>query len=217
MTTTPNALLARRSGLDVTVQHRYYATGDLVRVLVSITNPGTEPITARTGTDNGAGSDDQIEFLATSSGDAALTVADDWMVTSDGYETDPVLSSVWQGAGGAVRADEIGQYGVDGPVDNFYTGAPITVAPGATAYLAYFTKIYGYQGALEYEEGVGATTFVGADIAAAEAAALAGITEWATLSGRLAVGIPAGASVLNWAPAAADPATPVVARPAFTG
>lgn len=209
-------------GLDVQVEQRFYAEGDLVRVLATFTNPSAAAITVWTGTDSGYGSDADIEFIASTSGDTAVTIADSWAVSTDGSASTPVISNAWQLAGAAFNADFLERYDwhgsttVDGDEDNLWTEGHLTVAPGATARLAFFSKVYGYQSLAGAEADVSADTFIGLDIAAAEAAAIAGTSEWASFSGRLSAGLPAGTVVLNWS-AAAAPATPVVTRPTFTG
>lgn len=211
-------------GLDVQVEHRYYVEGDLARVLVTYSNPSAAPITVVTGADSGYGSDDDIEFLATSSGDAApTTVADSWAVTSDGGQGDPVLSAAWQLPGAQWTADEHELYGEHGEIDNFWTGAELTVPAGGTVRLAYFVKMYGYeQGEVLGTQQVAGkglqATFVGSDVAAAEARAISGVSEWSAFTGRLVEGLAVGTVVANWGTVGgAAPATPVVVAPAFTG
>lgn len=211
-------------GLDVRVEHRYYSEGDLARVLVTYANPSAAPITVNTGSDNGYGSDNTIQFLASSSGDAAApTAADSWLVTSDGSASDPVISAAWQLPSAAWTADQLAVYNWHGPQDNFWTGGELTVPAGGTVRLAYFVKMYGYETGTPLppveggEKGLQAT-FVGTDIAAAEARAVSGVSEWAAFSGRLVEGIPAGTVVANWGTVGgAAPATPVIVAPAFTG
>lgn len=211
-------------GLNVQVEHRYYVEGDLARVLATYTNPSAAPITVITGSDNGYGSDEDIEFLGTSSGDAAqMTVDDSWAVTSDASESDPVISAAWQLPSAGWTADELGVYGYHGDVDNFWTGGELTVPAGGTVRLAYFVKMYGYeQGELLDTEAAAdkglQATFVGSDIAAAEARALSGVSEWSTFGGRLTEGLATGTVVANWGTVGgAAPATPVIVAPAFTG
>lgn len=210
-------------GLNVQVQIRFYADGDMVRVLASYTNPTAAPIVVETGSDSGYGSDEDIRFVATSSGDAApTTVADNWAVTSDTGYGDPVLSNAWQAANAPWRAADLELYADHGDIDNMWTGGVITVAPGATVHLAYFTKLYGYETEVPQLEGedLGAAAIVAADLAAAEAAAVAGTSEFASFSGRLTAGLAGGTVVLNWGTvggATAPPATPVPGRPSFTG
>lgn len=192
------------SGLQVAVQHRYYANGDLARALVSYTNPGATAVAVGTGVFSDYGSDDETVLEADFTGDAAVTAADRWIVTGDGVTfSDPVVSTVWWGPQATVLpatellGDGIGDYNVD----ESWAGFNVTVQPGQTVYLAFFTGIYGYDASVD--------TYDNAVVAATAAAA-----EFSTFSGRLVAGIPAGAPVLNWG---AAPAVPVIAQPDFTG
>lgn len=218
-------------GLDVQVELRFYVDGDMARVLATYTNPTAAPITVATGTDSGYGSDDGIRFLATSSGDAAVTTAaDSWAVTDDGGEGDPVLANAWQLPGAAWQASQLDIYGVHGTQDNMTVGGAITVPAGGTVRLAYFTKMYGYavgqitegpglQGSVPGDEDKSLqATYVGGDVAAADTQAITDTSEWASFSGRLTAGLADGTVVANWGTVGgAAPATPVIAPPAFTG
>lgn len=211
-------------GLDVRVEVRLYAAGDMARVLVTYTNPTGAPITVWTGTDNNYGSDDETTYAATSSGDAAFPTADDdWAVSSNGgEERDPVLLNAWQGASGSWRASDLG-----GSPGWFWTEGGLTVAPGATVRLAYFTKIFGWgtsddEGEIGWADVAPAASMADGLDAAIEAA-IAGATELASFSGRLVAGLEPGTVVANWGTVPggtvppAPPATPTPGRPTFTG
>lgn len=224
----------QHSGLDVTVQYRFYADGDLVRVLATYTNPTGAPITVTTGTESNFGSDSGTHLDAESSGDGAVDTSDRWMVThQDDNANDPVITSVWAGPGTGVTPSQVELAG-----DDLDTAASITVAPGASVTLAYFSLLNAWtSGAAPSEppvddlsapEAVAAAFTVAPGVAAAVSAAVANAnastSEFSSFSGRLAAGIPAGTRVLNWGTVGgatpstpATPATPVVGAPRFTG
>lgn len=214
--------------LDVVGQFRFYADGDLVRMLVSYTNPTDEAITVVTGTSSYFAGGEDSAIAATSSGDDGVTVADRWLVAHDGGEGAPVLTMVWQGPSAGVPAEDV-EVTVDG-AQALATNQEVTVEPGETVRFAYFTAVTAYDveappvgpTAAPVAPGSGlAETIVTDDLAAAVTAASDAASEFATFSGRLVAGLPVGTEVLNWGTVAAappaTPATPVVTAPAFTG
>ncbi len=210
------------SGLQVAVQHRYYANGDLGRALVSYTNPGATAVAVGTGVFTDYGPDSWTTLEADFTGDGAVTPADRWIITGDGARSDPVVSTVWWGPQATVPPAEelLGDGTGDYDTDESWAGFNITVQPGQTVYLAFFVGIYGWLGDVVADDvvapdgGLAADAVVTDTYANAVVAATAAATEFTTFSGRLVAGIPAGAPVLNWG---AAPAVPVVAQPAFTG
>lgn len=194
-------------GLDVTGEFRFYAAGDLVRVMMNYTNPTTAPITVLSGTESDVVRNAEASIEATSSGDTTVTVDDRWLVATDGGNGAPVLTMVWEGPAASLPAEQ-----VDGGVGDLYTYQTVTVAPGATVHFAYFTQVTGY----------GSEPPMVADPDAAVASAVATTTEFGTFAGRLVAGLAPGTVVLNWgtvaaATPAAPPATPAAGRPDFAG
>lgn len=210
------------SGLQVAVQHRYYANGDLGRALVSYTNPGATAVAVGTGVRSDYGSDQWTTLEADFTGDGAVTPADRGIVTGDGARSDPVVSTVWWGPQASVppATELLGDGTGDYRTDESWAGFNITVQPGQTVYLAFFAGIYGWPHATAVGDvvapdgGLAADALITDSYTNAVVAATAAATEFSTLSGRLVAGIPAGAPVLHWGAAAA---VPVVAQPAFTG
>lgn len=209
------------SGLQVAVQHRYYANGDLARALVSYTNPGAAAVAVGTGVYTDYGSDGGTLLEGDFTGDAAVTAADRWIVTGDNGSYDPVVSTVWWGPQASLPPAEalLGDGTNDYSVGESWAGFNVTVQPGQTVYLAFFTGIYGWDDALlddvaAPDSGLAADATVADTYDNAVVAATAAAAEFNTFSGRLVAGIPAGAPVLNWG---AAPAVPVVVQPAFTG
>lgn len=206
-------------GLDVTGEFRFYAAGDLVRVMMNYTNPTAAPITVLSGTESyfvGGGAEASIE--ATSSGDTTVTADDRWLVATDGGNGAPVLTMVWEGPAAGLPAQQ-----VEGGVEEggeLYTYQTVTVAPGATVHFAYFTQVTGYGFEPPTPDSLPGLlpTVIVADPDAAVASAVATTTEFGTFAGRLTEGLATGTVVLNWGTVGgAAPATPVVVAPAFTG
>ena len=208
------------STLQVGVQQRFYAVGDIARTLVTFTNPTAAPVTVDVDVLSDYGSDWDTTVEADSTGDENVTTADRWFVT--GGDSDPVVTTVWAGPAptltpvDAMLGDVRYDYG-----DESIVSYELTVAPGATVHLAYFVGVRGWNAAPMEPSGLQGTVPIAADYAAAVMASTTATAEFATFGGRLTAGLPVGASVLNWgtvsAAPAADPATPVVTAPAFTG
>lgn len=208
------------SALQVGVQQRFYAVGDIARTLVTLTNPTAAPVTVDVDVLSDYGSDWDTTVEADSTGDETVTTADRWFVT--GGDSDPVVTTVWAGPTApldpvdAMLGDVRYDYG-----DESIVSYELTVAPGATVHLAYFVGVRGWDSPpMERAGDLQATVPIAADYAAAVAASTSAAAEFATFGGRLTAGLPAGTSVLNWgtvAAAPAAPATPVVTAPAFTG
>lgn len=217
------------SGLEVAVEHRYLAEGTLARVLATYRNPTAEPITVTTSAYTNYGSDSATVLEADASGDGAVGNGDRWIVTGDGEDwLDPIVTSHFFGAGATLAPTQVWADAV-GYSESVFT---LTVAPGTTANLAFFSAITGYvpDGDPEDPEGPGprdvhlAPDAAGAQVldtyAAAADAAAASAGAFSGVSGRAVAGIPAGTVLLNWgtvtAPAA-PPATPAAGNPSFTG
>lgn len=206
------------SGLDVGVQQRFYAVGDFARTLVTFRNPTAAAITVDVDVFSDYGSDDATTIEADSTGDDTVTAADRWFVT--GGDSDPVVTTVWAGPAASLTPVDA----MLGDVrytwnDESIVSYQLTVAPGATVYLAYFVGVRGWsEPQIVDASGLQGTVPIAADYAAAVAASTTATAEFATFGGRLTAGLPAGAQVLNWGiVAAAPPATPVITPPAFTG
>lgn len=215
------------SGLEVKVEHRYFAEGALARVLVSYRNPTAAPITVDTAASSDYGSDG----VTVVEGRASVDALDRWVVTGDDENgQDPLVTSHFFGTGAALM-----------PITNVSAGESeatftLTVAPGATARLAFFVSLTGHvtdgppdgppDGPIDGPVDVvaaGEPTAAAAvldtyDEAAAAAIAAAGT--FSGVSGRAVAGIPAGTVLLNWGTVAggvAPPATPATGGPAYTG
>lgn len=208
-------------GLDVTGEFRFYAAGDLVRVMMNYTNPTAAPITVLSGTESYFVGNAEASIEATSSGDTTVTADDRWLVATDGGNGAPVLTMAWEGPAAGLPAQQV-EGGVEGGAE-LYTYQTVTVAPGATVHFAYFTQVTGYGSEPPMPDSLPGLlpTVIVADPDAAVASAVATTTEFGTFAGRLVAGLAPGTVVLNWGTVAAAtpaaPATPVAGRPTFTG
>ncbi len=132
---------ATMSGL--TVWRKFFvpsaAQGDSVgycRIQEVLTNPTGSPITVTVGVLSNLGSDAETRALSTSSGDTLVTSADRWVVTDDKFSpgTDPALTSIIDGTGGADKLDSLSLNG-----DNLYwEWRNVTIPAGETRIYLYY-------------------------------------------------------------------------------
>ena len=114
------------------------AQGDtlgFMRIQDILTNPSGAPITVNVGVYSDLGANPS-KVIATSSGDTLFTKADTWLVTDDKYPTAsaPNLSHVFDGPGGADRADSVSIVGDD----LYWEWRDVTVFPGETKIYLYY-------------------------------------------------------------------------------
>jgi uncharacterized protein (TIGR03382 family) len=103
------------------------------RYLEVIENSGTTDTIATVTVSGNLGSDSSTILRSTSSGDAALTVADTWFNTDDGALWDPPLAHVFQGSSGAVRATSVSLSG-----DNINYSYSVPIPAGGRAVIMHF-------------------------------------------------------------------------------
>ncbi len=82
--TTLTAGPVAMSGLNVTVQYWFDTASAVMRMLISLQNPSGAPISTTVQVPVNFGSDGSTILHSTSSGDAVLTTADRWAITSQG-------------------------------------------------------------------------------------------------------------------------------------
>jgi hypothetical protein len=89
------------SGLDTTVEYRALPSQQVLRSTVYLSNPGNTAVTVPFAVATNLGSDSGTVVVGSSSGDAAVSDADRWLVTSDSAVTpsDPVNTHVLAGPG----------------------------------------------------------------------------------------------------------------------
>lgn len=97
--TTVTAGPVSMSGLEVTRQLYFSPSRQVMRVLDSFQNATGAPIDVVVAVPVNFGSDAHTVIEATSSGDLVFTVADRWLITSDGQSADPVNTTVLYGPG----------------------------------------------------------------------------------------------------------------------
>ncbi len=91
-----SAVFAAQTVAGLTTQLRYdaLATEPTLRTLLRLTNPGAAAATVTVDYATNFGSDGSTVINGSSSGDTTFTVADRWLVTSDGGPGDPVNTTV---------------------------------------------------------------------------------------------------------------------------
>lgn len=129
---------------DLIVYRKVYFPEDRnwIRYLEILHNPTSSPITVEVQIDTpylGSGSDTRC--VKTSSGDTVADINDYWVVTDDEYDSntksDPSLSHVWDGPGGADRIDYLSGLNDEEDYVNYYW-YDVTVNPGQTVVLMHF-------------------------------------------------------------------------------
>lgn len=188
------------SGLNVTAQYYFSPSSSLARIMVFMENTSAAPIATTVQVPVNFGSDALTRVETTSSGDAMVTTADRWIVTSDTFESDPVNTTVLYGPGSpAVTPIAYTQTVFDcSSVEGLGATFNVVVPAGATRSLMFFA-------------GLAGVTVVNNTVVAATAAA-SQFNSNATLLPDWLVGLTAEqqAQILNWQlPLAAD----VAARP----
>jgi Ca2+-binding RTX toxin-like protein len=124
---------------DITVTRRAYVsdTGGWVRFEEVLTNNTASTLTRSFTIGSNLGSDSATTIVASSSGDAALTMGDSWLVTDDGATPtsgDPRLGFVFRGTN---KASVVTDASLTGGDDLSVTYS-VTLAPGQTAVLVHF-------------------------------------------------------------------------------
>mgnify|MGYP001320519822 CR=1 FL=1 len=120
-------------------QFHFMPSRSAVRVLASFTNSSANPATIPIVFESNLGTDSATVVAASSSGDAALTVADHWFV-SNGQAADPTLTHVLAGPGSPLVVPGVaglGQTSAGACVPGSLTGAwcaryTVTIPAGAT-------------------------------------------------------------------------------------
>lgn len=142
---------ATMEGLSVTEQVAVFCFSPTVRVLVTLTNPGTSPIMATVSMSGNFGSDDGTTVEATSSGDTTFDTQDRWLIT-DGDPDDPINTTVWFGPGSPAETPSAAVVGTPG-IDEVSADFEVTVPAGATRYLMFFSQLSDTVGAAEAGTG----------------------------------------------------------------
>jgi hypothetical protein len=130
------------SGLSTDVRYEFFSNRPAVRALYSFANPSGSPIDATVVIGGEYGSDDDAIVQDTSSGDAVITAADGWYVTSDGTPpgSDPDITVSRFGGGASIMPTTVNVPG-SGANDYFTESFDISVPPGGTCRIAFFVEL----------------------------------------------------------------------------
>lgn len=134
-----------RSGLNATLQHYYSPTSSLARIVLFMQNPSGAPITVSVEVPINFGSDSGSVIRTTSSGDATVTNADRWVVSSDGSFSDPINTTVFFGPGSpaVLPASYTTSVNNCSGTQGVQATFNVTIAAGATRSLMFFAGLGG--------------------------------------------------------------------------
>jgi hypothetical protein len=177
------------AGLTVTEQIAGFCFSPTLRVLVTLTNPGSEPVDVMVTASGNFGSDDDTTVEATSSGDQSFNASDRWLVT-DGDSSDPVNTTVWFGFGSPAEPPTAASL----TMDNVTVDFEVSIPAGATRHLLFFSQM---------SHGASEAIAAAADFDSAAALGNAGFLSGLT-AGELS-------ATLNWA--SLSPSTPSIPCP----
>lgn len=193
--TTVTAGPTPMSGLNVTVEYFFSTTAGLARIRPIFQNPTGSPITVTVDVPVNYGSDSSTVYEMTSSGDATVTTADRWVVSSQS-STGEYNTLVWYGPGtpaitpSSYTTSLFNCAGVQGLGASF----SVTIPAGATRSLVFFA-------------GLGAITSTTDSLAGAISAAVNFDAPLASLPGEWLTGMNATdiSEALNWEAAPVAP------------
>lgn len=193
--TTVTAGPVTMSGLNVTVEYFFSTTAGVGRIRPIFQNPTGSPITVTVEVPVNYGSDSSTVYEMTSSGDATVTTADRWVVSSQG-STGEYNTVVWYGPG--TPAVTPGSYTTTvfncASTPGIGATFSVTVPAGATRSLVFFA-------------GLGAITSTTDSLAGAISAAVTFDSPLASLPAEWLTGLDATeiSQTLNWEGGAVGP------------
>ena len=205
--TTVTAPAVQISGLDVTTQYYFAPNSAVARILVTLHNPGNSSVAAEVQIPTNYGSDSGTVYAATSSGDAAITTADRWIISSDGGPWDPVNTSVFYGPGAVAET----------PVAYATTVHDAAGDEGIGATFALDIPAHGTQSLMFFAGLNGITS--GTNTVAAATTAAAAFDNYATLQPEWLAGLSSiqRGQIVNWNPASLGGETTTCASSGYTG
>jgi hypothetical protein len=137
MRTTVTAAATTVAGLNVTLQFLMSRSLPIMRVLAILQNPGQSDVNVQVALPGDLGSDGDTIVSASASGDAGLTDADRWVISSDATLSDPAIGTVLFGPGGpAVRLR-----GAALSEDTLSVSYSVRVPPGTTRRVMVFSQL----------------------------------------------------------------------------
>ena len=234
LTADPVAL----AGLEVTVQYRVFDGGDVLRQLVTLTNPGGAPVATPVAVHHNWGSDDDTEVHASESGDRVLDAGDRWVITTESDPATPGERALGRPDQhlGALRTRDRADLAVVGGAPPRRTTVPgqegltatfdVTVPAGSTRHLVFFGRISDPDEVTDNDEAVtnlsrvyGPMSTTSPLWAGIDAAQQAAVLNWATQVPPSTTTTTAPTTSTTAAPTTtvAVVAAAVVAQPRFTG
>lgn len=151
--------------LDATVEYRAQTGSQTLRTILWLDNPTEEAVESTVTLATNVGADSGNGVRASSSGDTALTDADRWVVTSDGYPSDPVNTHVLAGPGAidaAPTASSLQTFDC-ADTDGVETDFTVTVPAGGTRGLMFVNELSG-----THEQAVADAARFSTDLSATE-------------------------------------------------
>ncbi len=137
------------SGLDVRLTYEALQSSPTLRTLVEVSNPTAAAVSTKVALATNFGSDTKTLIRSTSDGDAAITSADRWAITSDDQgvapNADPVTTHVVAGQSAAVLpAVDTDVFDCSGdPTGNGLLATyDLSVGPGETQTLLLFNQVH---------------------------------------------------------------------------
>jgi hypothetical protein len=131
------------SGLTVSEQITALPSSPTERVLVKFQNGSNKNHAPDVEFDSNVGSDSGTVLVGTSSGDKNNTLADRWIVSSDGTPTgDPVVTHVLYGKGASVKPTNLSSK-ISTGIDCETLHYTVKVPAGKTRYLLFFAQMHG--------------------------------------------------------------------------
>lgn len=131
------------SGLTASIRLDVLTSSPTTRILLTLANPGSSPISVPVDYATNFGSDSNTLIRATSSGDTTFSIADRWMISSESQsDTDPVNTTVIWGGTPPVTPQSVSNTvfscaGTEGALARF----PVTVPAGGSVSLMFFQRI----------------------------------------------------------------------------
>lgn len=133
--------IATLSGLSVQTSYTALTGSPTLRTLFTLTNSGSQSITATVSMQTNVGSDGSTQIIDSSDGNTSFNLADRWLVTDDGAGGDPANLHVLWGLGGllptSVSSLVFNSAGTQGVRADFQ----VTLAAGQTSSLLMFNQI----------------------------------------------------------------------------
>jgi hypothetical protein len=100
------------NGLTVSVQSKFMSGYTAMRQIISVTNPSASATSTNIQVYGNLGSDGS-ETQTTSDGDSLYETTDNWIISRDSVQSDPVLSWAFSDATAPTRISTFGKYGGD--------------------------------------------------------------------------------------------------------